>query len=975
MDRARNNKAQGTERLVPGCLGRMVNLFDLSTGAASKKLLTYKPHFDDPSLTRSQPDVPRMLSPSRRNDMEDKMIISNSRRSSPNKQPNSTPMKMLIAQEMSREMESKHCSPNVVAKLMGLDGLPRQNPDLLADVSPLRNYSSPCLIPQEIPYQSWLQEDTFVHEQDASFKCREIDDYKDIFEVEKISQKTNSAREMSPHMGKYGGKGREKRRMVIQQKFMEAKCQATDEKLNQSKELQDALEVLNSKRVFLLEFIKEPNNLFSKHLQELESTCAPSETKRITVLRPSKMVDNEKYPMTRKKNEHLAKRAEVSQEIRWGKSRSVGSPDYVSHNGADHGSQPTRIVVLKPSLGQTHEIESTSPSSMIPKKLPGENFFEEAEDGDVQLSREVAKEVTHNVRESMKGHRRDETLLSSVFSNGYSGDGSSFNKSEYEFPQQNCSDSEVLSPASRHSWDGINRYDSPLSASSLSCASYSPESTVSREAKKRLSERFMASNKNTREERHIHKTSGTLGEMLALSDTKMSTRREEDGNNIEREPRMSASCLRNKSSEIEEVAESPKSLLRSKSLPVSSMLYSDAIRTRTSDPEASKMHVHKESKEKGLSLSFKGRVSNFFLSRRTRLGKEKSGKCESADDSCGVNGPESSICPRSKSSTHASQYFEENQIEASENSARRGLLNKTTRPMQTVQNENSISEEVGLPVSKPVLGSVGENQDQPSPISVLEPSFEEDASIIYEYPGKQLPVQSLKSNLIDKSPPIGSIARSLSWGDYPERAFLCLSKPSTTYSGSKEEEEDCFGFIEKLLTIPSLDGTGESYSHVSSWHSPHSPLDPSLREKYADVDNDEPLNEAKRRQRRSNRKLIYDCVNAAIVDIAGFGPGECLVDRFCCGPGDLLMEEKSSITADIIWSQIKEWFTKVRSVSGDDEDHNCAVVESAVKEEFVGKGRLGLFRLEVDNLGRDIEGALLEVLVAEALSDLVVSVC
>ncbi|KAI3409528.1 uncharacterized protein J3R85_019195 [Psidium guajava] len=971
MERARNEKAQGTKKQVPGCLGSMVNLFDLSTGAASKKLLTYKPHFDDPSSMRSQPDVPRSLSPSHRNDMEDKMIISNSRRSPPNRQPNSMPMKMLIAQEMSREMESKHGSPNVVAKLMGLDGLPRQNPDLVADVSPSRDHLSPCLIPQEIPCQSWLQEDTFVHEQDASFKYQEVDDYKDIYEVEKLSQKTNSAREMSPYMGMYGGKGREKRRAVIQQKFMEAKCQAADEKLNQSKELQDALEVLNSKREFLLEFIKEPNNLFSRHLQELESTCGPPETKRITVLRPSKMVDNEKYPMMRKKNEHLPKRpTEVSQEIRWGKSRSVGSPDYVNRSGTDHGSQPTRIVVLKPSLGQTHEIKSISPPSMITKELPGENFFEEAEDGDVQLSREVAKEVTHRVRESMKGHRRDETLLSSVFSNGYSGDGSSFNKSEYEFPQQNCSDSEILSPASRHSWDCINRFDSPFSASSLSRASYSPESTVSREAKKRLSERFMASNKNTREERPIHKASGTLGEMLALSDSKLSTRREGEGNNIEEEQRISASCIRNNSSEIEEVAESPKSLLRSKSLPVSSMLYSDAIRTRTSDPEASKMHVHKESKEKGLSLSFKGRVSNFFLSRSKRLSKEKSGTCESAHEShlaC-VNSPDSSLCPRSKSSNHASQNFEENQIEASVNSPQHGLLHKTTHPMQTVQNKNSVSEEVGLSVSKPVLGSVSENLDQPSPISVLELSYEEDAR-------KQLPVQSLKSNLIGKSPPIGSIARSLSWGDYPQRAFLCLSKPSTTYSGSKEEEEDCFVFIGKLLSVSRLDGTAESYSRVSSWHSPHSPLDPLLREKYADVDNDELLNEAKRRQRISNRKLVYDCVNAAIVDIAGFGPEECLVDRFCCGPRDLLMEEKSSITADIIWSQIKEWFTEVRSACEDDEDRNCVAVERAVKEEIVGKCWLGHFRLEVDNLGREIEGELLEVLVAEALSDWVVGVC
>lgn len=43
--------------------------------------------------------------------------------------------------------------------------------------------------------------------------------------------------------------------------------------------------------------------------------------------------------------------------------------------------------------------------------------------------------------------------------------------------------------------------------------------------------------------------------------------------------------------------------------------------------------------------------------------------------------------------------------------------------------------QVGLSVSKPVLGGVGENPDQPSPVSVLELSFEEDASVNPEYPG------------------------------------------------------------------------------------------------------------------------------------------------------------------------------------------------------------------------------------------------
>lgn len=42
----------------------------------------------------------------------------------------------------------------------------------------------------------------------------------------------------------------------------------------------------------------------------------------------------------------------------------------------------------------------------------------------------------------------------------------------------------------------------------------------------------------------------------------------------------------------------------------------------------------------------------------------------------------------------------------------------------------------GLSVTKPVVpGNMNENQDQPSPISVLEPPFEEDDSTILEASG------------------------------------------------------------------------------------------------------------------------------------------------------------------------------------------------------------------------------------------------
>ena len=45
MNGIQNKKGQNVEKF-PGCLGRMVNLFDLNTGVPGNRLLTDKPHLD-----------------------------------------------------------------------------------------------------------------------------------------------------------------------------------------------------------------------------------------------------------------------------------------------------------------------------------------------------------------------------------------------------------------------------------------------------------------------------------------------------------------------------------------------------------------------------------------------------------------------------------------------------------------------------------------------------------------------------------------------------------------------------------------------------------------------------------------------------------------------------------------------------------------------------------------------------------------
>ena len=51
MNGIQSRKPYTTEKPVPGCLGRMVNLFDLSSGVAGNKMLTDKPHRDGSFLS------------------------------------------------------------------------------------------------------------------------------------------------------------------------------------------------------------------------------------------------------------------------------------------------------------------------------------------------------------------------------------------------------------------------------------------------------------------------------------------------------------------------------------------------------------------------------------------------------------------------------------------------------------------------------------------------------------------------------------------------------------------------------------------------------------------------------------------------------------------------------------------------------------------------------------------------------------
>ncbi|KAL1350127.1 uncharacterized protein [Arachis hypogaea] len=966
MNGVQNRRVHNVEKPFPGCLGRMVNLFDLTAGVSGNRLLTDKPHHDASSLLRSQSDVARITNPSFGDQLEDKLMVSDSMRGSSQKRINGTPIKMLIDQEMSKEIVSKHNPPNVVAKLMGLEALPRGEPNLAMERSYRGDYSQHMHGHSGTPFRHWQLEDRFMDKEmlHEGHPSTEQIAYRDIYEIWLQSQRMNNVRDTMPNGEKWTEDVSAKKMAFIRQKFIEAKRLSTDERLRQSKEFDEALEVLSSNNDLLIRLLD------SQNLYELQSTPI-AETKRITVLKPSKMVDREKPCAKGKNDKYVKKPTNIGQAAAWEKTSPVYSP--ASQKVDDFPVQPTRIVVLKPSSGKTHEIKAVlSPTTSSPRNLHPGSLYHGLEDCDALEQTTNASEIAQQIPESLRSHQRDETLHSSVFSNGYIGDESSFYKSDNEYAAGNLSDLELMSPSPRHSWDYINRCGSPFSSSSFSRASCSPESSVCREAKKRLSERWamMASTKGTQEQRHLRRSS-TLGEMLALSDMKKVIISEVEDINRDQGPSYSVSCSRNISEEIC-MDGSPKNLPRSKSVPVSSTVYETGPSTEVCDHDTRKAHVSKElTKSKSMKSSFKGKVTNFFLSRNKRSTKEKSFLSQSKEES------QSTLTDTSVSPVNSRGVRD-----GESQSFNSGAFAECSLPAVYESSGKSHSDSDGqgvISLESTVAGTSTENQDQPSPISVLEPPFEDENAAhgsLDCMKGGQLGSRLLmKSNLIDKSPPIESIARTLSWDDScAEVASPYPLKPSLVSLDTKVEEQDWFVLVDKLLLAAGLDNQVQSDSFYPRWHSLDSALDPSLRDNYANPDDKEPqpLPEARRRQRRSNQKLVFDCVNVALMEITGYGSEKYVRlwggNSHCMFP---VLEGATPPLVDLIVAQMKDLISGgMRSLWGDCGDSNSLVVESVVRKEVVGNEWVELMGLEMDILVKVVEGKLLEELVEDAVLDL-----
>ncbi|KAH7662783.1 hypothetical protein IHE45_14G011000 [Dioscorea alata] len=867
MNEYQKRRQMQSQQQFPGCMGSLINMFDLSSGMYRTKLLTDRAHRDDsPTRTNKSSVVKKSLEPVGIQ-IRDKPMINEMKKSFSDKKSCGTPMKMLIAQEMSKEIESNRKPPSVVAKLMGLDTMP----------VPTRQRS-----------------------------IRESSSYKDVYEVRQQPSQASCVNDQQQQRGKLNEHSNQKKMALVRQKFTEAKRLATDKSFLHSKQFQEALEVLSSNQDLFLKFLDEPNSLLSKHLNQINTTTSSGQVRHITVLKPSNAVEP--------KVQHRAFEENIRNKDNHRRCSSL------DHFETRNLSSPTRIVVLKPSTAKPCEFKTLAANRIFSQKL----LKEKGLDNDLN---------------SMNSNRRDDSLLSSMLSNGYIGDESSFNRSEIEYVEEASGDSEIVTPTSRHSWDYTNRLGSPYSLGRASCSS---ESSVICEAKKRISERWASvASKGVSQEHMQVRSSSTLGEMLAIAEAKKEgeSSRELDLSSNQSfgeddDPRTSTTCVSITETKDGANAEtSSRNFSRSKSVPVTSSTYDKIeLNAAASKPRIIKPNAHEEEmKPKSGKMSLKGKVSSFFFSKNKKPSQEKLIPEIGAKKDHGPEETNSSL------------------------------------PSATVAggSKNSIVSAKAVPSLEKfsVSETPTETLEQPSPVSVLEAPFDDESGISLLQSSHSLDTGNLQT--LSRSAPIESIARSLPWDDtYMERSSGKSLKLTEAAFKVDEEEQEHFNFVQKLLSSAGLDDQSSKII-FSKWHSLDCPLDRVSLDGFFD----EKEEGIKYKVNRSNQRLLFDCVNAALLEI-----GQAAIYNAYPHARSFAETRKdvpSGTSGAEVWKLVRDKFSAQEEYSSETGNNNV-LIDQVVKKEVCGSEWTELLWWELNEFSKEISKKVLEELIRETLSDLTV---
>ncbi|XP_010529869.1 PREDICTED: uncharacterized protein LOC104806591 [Tarenaya hassleriana] len=793
------------------------------------------------------------------------------------------PMKSLLAQEMSKQNESKRKSPSIIARLMGLDGLPSQSSSH-KQRKPMENQQCRTRASEKDLGGS-------AYNGDRSFRkgSKEEGEFKDVFEV-LDSKKVESGRNL--YQGRSNSSLTEAEMVFIRQKFMEAKRLSTDEKLRHSKEFNDAIEALDSNKDLLLKFLQHPDSLFTRHLHDLQSITHKPLSSQVPSLKSTNGPNTVDRIKTQKADRELLWK---SHRVRDGGGGGSPSHSRGRHASCDNNAfdlpqeeleersmlQPTKIVVLKPNFGKMRNADRSlsSPSSSdeffrADRRLPctsnrdSEMWGRHKAYEDVSLSRHMTRETREMGKTVI---RQVKTICASSGSvnsetsrlRGYAGDESSSGS-------DSASESELV-PVAVRTRTTFNRRNHQRSLPSRS-----NESSVNREAKKRLSERWKLAHKSE-QEREICRSS-TLAEMLAISDREA---RPASFNGLIFEEGLSKRFDNNvgRSERSEPIGISSRDGWKGSSS-------SNPSKSRTIMHQESnsgyKIVIPKETVRRDGLVKKSSPYGEVWLSGNSRPSSNKS-------QSSYNTSPEINISPSSSKILYMDDGLVEQKLHAvngytsfsaeANSDIENGSNSEDTKTTLSFEPPNisaatSLTEpdisggstkEVNQPSFPEVQSQENKKEgDQPSPVSVLEDSFHDDSSSSSEcFESVSADLQGLRMQLQ---------LLKLESRDYEEGPMLVSSDEDA------EQEESSRQTNEKLMTTQESQQDWRSFylvdvlansrfsdsdpdTFMATWHSSESPLTPSLFEelekKYSNL----------KPSTRLERKFLFNRINEELLQI------------------------------------------------------------------------------------------------------------
>ncbi|KAL6633983.1 hypothetical protein ACP70R_026654 [Stipagrostis hirtigluma subsp. patula] len=846
---------------------------------------------------------------------------------------NATSLKMLLAKEMATEVESKRRPPSVIARLMGLEeDRPTEEPivDHVKSEFKERDLKATNKVLEQLEQHKCIR----LMTRDIHHSLDKTTEYNDVFEVCEERSGTSYFHDRTSQKG------------------------CTSE--NKCDQLDTAQEkVPSSNKDLFLEPAEDCNSTFSRHLSGLHTYRALPETKRITVLRPIRSVE---INGVRQSGAEQVNEQNVLKLTKFCKSQS---------SKEEIPSQPSRIVILRPTPGKPGISKAKLTARDTSFQLINRNNPNGSLD-DNGATRGSARLVHGIMQHPQDGcHQRDDSLLSSTYSNGYGGDESSFSDSEIdrnsdseidyiEEDGRSFSESDGGSPLSKRSWYCHRRNEGPSSGSSFSNTLHVPESSVIREAKKQLSERWamVACDDISQEQGQSSRRTCTLGEMLSIQVTKkedfttgMLSVYSNQSCGMENELTRSMYVTTPRKSDQNEYR-SPGKLLRSNSVPVIPSMYDNKVANmQASNPESCKPKVVVVS-NKG-KTSFKGRVSDFFLSRSK---KSKWQKSTYRPSGCFAERVEAGI-------VHSEPDYKHNPDELNLDTNGKAVhcgdkIDKFTLRISTGVSERTAS--MGAPISLDCpsgnlykLGAnkgLNSNRDQPSPTSVFDAPSEYSSCNEPETSGR-----TTSKIAISRSSAIEAVACSLSWNDAVSESH-CTPRPPSLLSDVDDDESEYHVLVQNIMSSAGFGGA-QSSTVFTGWHLPDHPLDPVLCNKVFEL-----------QEQSSYRRLLFDCVNVALIEI---GENALLSAFPCSRPHSRAWRDTSSPDLGVkVWSILKDWIYGARMFVVSKRDNAGIMLDKIVKQEIEGGGWVKLVMLQVVDITEQVEGGVMEELVEEAVLDL-----